>query len=41
LKVDIDDVLELEFVDLLKAEHKSPAYLAKQVRFNCVPHHIG
>jgi glutathione S-transferase len=29
-EVDIDDVLELEFVDLLKAEHKSPAYLAKQ-----------
>ena len=33
LKVDIDDVLELNFVDLFKAEQNTPAYLAKQVRF--------
>ena len=41
LQVDIDDVLELVFIDLFKLEQKSPENVARQVRVNCAPHHIG
>lgn len=41
LKVDVDKELELVLVDMLKREHKKPAYLAKQVRFTSCAFIIG
>lgn len=41
MQVDVDKELELVLVDMLKREHKKPAYLAKQVRFTSCAFNIG
>ena len=34
LKVDVENMLELEYVDIFKGDQKNPAFLAKMVRFH-------